>query len=422
MLGAIYRYFIRFIFVNLMFVFSVIGFEYYLNSESLSHYSGLKTIFHLKSIFNNYIFNSVFFDLYEYLFFAINIYLLIWLIRYFRYLNLPYALTIFKDVKQIEGMQKKYKSSHDSFRKKVTTKNGYKLYYKNWVSISLDEYNDKKKEIIQYLGFDGEIDVKPWGKRGVELTFYKLPIIMEASLLDYKKGFINYGFSRNGNYYVPFENLIHTICVGESGSGKSNNMHHLLQSIMLNDEMVEKVELIDLKGTELYRYRDIGYMNFIDDINQVKEKLLYLKEVMNSRFKEMKEKNLQLYNGKFHFVFIDEIGTIGTYPNKKLKDEIFDLMIELFQKGRAARIIFFIFAQKIDSTNIPSNVLANIPTKVLMKTDSDFNINNTIGTKESLEKITLTDPDSFNKGRAILKDGYTSEKILLQIPYVRFKD
>ena len=422
MLGAIYRYFIRFIFVNLMFVFSVIGFEYYLNSESLSHYSGLKTIFHLKSIFNNYIFNSVFFDLYEYLFFAINIYLLIWLIRYFRYLNLPYALTIFKDVKQIEGMQKKYKSSHDSFRKKVKTKNGYKLYYKNWVSISLDEYNDKKKEIIQYLGFDGEIDVKPWGKRGVELTFYKLPIIMEASLLDYKKGFINYGFSRNGNYYVPFENLIHTICVGESGSGKSNNMHHLLQSIMLNDEMVEKVELIDLKGTELYRYRDIGYMNFIDDINQVKEKLLYLKEVMNSRFKEMKEKNLQLYNGKFHFVFIDEIGTIGTYPNKKLKDELFDLMIELFQKGRAARIIFFIFAQKIDSTNIPSNVLANIPTKVLMKTDSDFNINNTIGTKESLEKITLTDPDSFNKGRAILKDGYTSEKILLQIPYVRFKD
>jgi S-DNA-T family DNA segregation ATPase FtsK/SpoIIIE len=57
-----------------------------------------------------------------------------------------------------------------------------------------------------------------------------------------------------------------------------------------------------------------------------------------------------------------------------------------------------------------------------MKTDSDFNINNTIGTKELLEKITLVDPDSFNKGRAILKDGYTSEKILLQIPFIRFKD
>ncbi len=27
-----------------------------------------------------------------------------------------------------------------------------------------------------------------------------------------------------------------------------------------------------------------------------------------------------------------------------------------------------------------------------------------IGTKELLEKITLVDPDSFNKGRAILKE------------------
>lgn len=422
MFGAFYRYFTRFIFLNLAFIFSIIGFEYYLNRESISPYLGFKIIFHLQELINEYIFNSIFFNLYIYLFFVINIYLLIWFIRYFRYLNLPYALNIFKDVKQMEGMEKKYKASHDSFIKKVKTKNGHKLYYKNWVSISIDAYNEKKKEIIQYLDFDGEIDVKPWGKRGVELVFYSLPKFIQASLADYKKGFINYGFGREGHYYVPFENLIHSLVVGESGSGKSNDMHHVLQSIILNDEIVEKVELIDLKGTELYRYRDFEYMNFIDDINLIKDKFLYLKEVMNSRFKEMKEKNLQLYNGKFHFVFIDEIGTIGTYPNKKVRDEIFDLMVELFQKGRAARIIFFIFAQKIDSTNIPSNVLANIPTKVLMKTDSDFNINNTIGTKESLEKITLVDPDSFNKGRAILKDGYTSEKILLQIPYVRFKD
>lgn len=422
MLGGFYRYFVRFFIVNLAFFVSIFSFEYYLNRENFSPYLWLKIIFHLKDIIQNYQVNSILFDFYISIFFAINLYLIIWFIRYFKYLNLPYAINIFKDIKQIEGMQKKYKSSHDSFRKKVKTNNGYKLFYKNWVSISIDTYTEKKKEIIQYLDFEGEIDVKPWGKRGVELTFYKLPTVIQASLLDYRKGFINYGFGKNGNYYVPFENLIHTICVGESGSGKSNNMHHLLQSIMLNDEIIEKVELIDLKGTELYRYRDIEYMNFIDDINQIKEKFLYLKEIMNSRFKEMKEKNQQLYNGKFHFVFIDEVGTIGTYPNKKLRDEIFDLMIELFQKGRAARIIFFIFAQKIDSTNIPSNVLANIPTKVLMKTDSDFNINNSIGTKESLEKITLVDPDSFNKGRAILKDGYTSEKILLQIPFIRFKD
>ncbi len=64
-----------------MFVFSVIGFEYHLNSESLSHYSGLKKIFHLKELMGNYILTAIFFDLYLYLFFAINLYLLIWLIK-----------------------------------------------------------------------------------------------------------------------------------------------------------------------------------------------------------------------------------------------------------------------------------------------------------------------------------------------------
>jgi hypothetical protein len=54
----------------------------------------------------------------------------------------------------------------------------------------------------------------------------------------------------------------------------------------------------------------------------------------------------------------------------------------------------------------------------LNKNDENCDVFN----KELLEKITLVDPDSFNKGRAILKDGYTSEKILLQIPFIRFKD
>jgi S-DNA-T family DNA segregation ATPase FtsK/SpoIIIE len=96
-------------------------------------------------------------------------------------------------------------------------------------------------------------------------------------------------------------------------------------------------------------------------------------------------------------------------------------MIEIAQKGRAAKILLFIFAQKIDSTNIPSNVLANLQTRVLMKTDSDFNINNTIGKKEDLENITVLNPDSFPRGRAIIKNGFTSEKVLVQFPLIELK-
>ena len=180
---------------------------------------------------------------------------------------------------------------------------------------------------------------------------------------------------------------------------------------------MDSLSLIDLKGTELYRYRNHDKVEFIDTVDNVLDTLKSLKIEMNDRFEEMKKNNEVIYSGKFKFAFIDEIGTIGTNPNKKLKDETFALLIELLQKARAAKIIFFIFAQKIDSTNIPTNVLANIQSRILMKTDSDFNLNNTIGKKEDLEKITRIDVDSFPRGRAIYKDGITSEKVLIQTPF-----
>lgn len=93
-------------------------------------------------------------------------------------------------------------------------------------------------------------------------------------------------------------------------------------------------------------------------------------------------------------------------------------MIELFQKGRACKIIFMLFAQKVDSTNIPSNVLTNIQSRILMKTDNEFNTNSTIGTKEKIEEITITEVANFNRGRAIIKDGLTSKKDLIQVPYI----
>ena len=237
----------------------------------------------------------------------------------------------------------------------------------------------------------------------------------------YKPNIINFGSSIKGDYIIPFSELTHTIVVGESGSGKSNFMHHLLSSFISSKTEIERIELIDLKGTELFIYQGIKYMHFIDELIQVRDTLLTVRGKMQERFKVMKTQGEQLYSGKYHFIVIDEIGTIGTCPDKKLRDEIFNLMIKISQKGRAAKILLFIFAQKIDSTNIPSNVLANIQTKILMKTDSDFNINNTIGKKEDLENITILNPDSFPRGRAIIKNGYTSEKVLVQFPLIELK-
>lgn len=429
MRGAFYRYSLRFILVNFLLLIIFIGHEIYLNFEIVSQLKLRDIIWHrdlIKStIFQNITFNKI----YLVLFAISNLYLILWLIKFFKYLNLPYALNIYSDIKQLEGFDKKFKVSHDKFVKKIKhdqsfleeAKN-FSLLFKNGTAINSKIYDKKKDQIAQYLGWDGDIKVYNYKKKGIELFFYKLPTYTKYSLLDLNTGYINLGHSMFGRTKIPLSHVTSMIVVGESGSGKSNYMHFLLQSLFYNRAEIDLIDLIDLKGTELYRYREYQKVNFIDDIELLKDKLIEIRDQMNQRFDQMKLDNVQTYNGDYKFIIIDEIGTIGTNPNKKLKDEIFTLLIELSQKGRAAKVILWIYAQKIDSTNIPSNVLTNLQSKILMRSDSDFNAINTIGKKEDIEKITRTDPADFPKGRAIFKDGISSEKILLQVPFVKFKD
>lgn len=69
-----------------------------------------------------------------------------------------------------------------------------------------------------------------------------------------------------------------------------------------------------------------------------------------------------------------------------------------------------------------SNLLNTILLSVFFNTDSDYNVNVTLGKKELVEKITKVDIDSFNHGRCIFKDGTNSDKTLIQVPYIEFND
>ena len=301
------------------------------------------------------------------------------------------------------------------------------LYFRNKNAIDLKLYQDKKDEIMHFLGFHNksiEIDIKPLYRKWVKIELYELPNSFNFEIRKLKKGYLYYGVSSKGDYYISLENQTSMITVAESGSGKSNLLNLLLYSIFFNygvgtneDSNISSTVLIDLKGNELSLYKYKG-TQFIDNIEEVATIFTELKEVMYNRYKEMQINGDKLYKGKRIFVVIDEVGTIGTYHEKKLRDSIFNDMIELFQKGRACKIIFLIFAQKCDSTNIPSNVLTNIQSRILMKTDSEFNTNSMIGTKEQIQTITHIDVANFNKGRAIIKDGISSQTTLIQVPYV----
>ncbi len=369
---------------------------------------------------NGAVLNADIIEKYQYYFLAVAIFVLmnriIHFIRYKKFIMLPYSLSLYnranneeKDTKIFLDRFKKYDK-----RKKI-------IYFKNSLSIDKKMYLDLKDRIIHLLGYEDkkeiEIEIEAHKTKEVAIRTYELPTYFEWNTYYLKLEHIYLGHNKNGRYFLPLKDLTSTICCGESGAGKSNFLNMIIFSLLHNSDYIDKLDFIDLKGVELSRYK-LKNTTFTDNIEETEILLENLKNEMNLRFQEMKEKGDLIYNGKYRICLIDEIGTISTHHNKKAKENIFNSLIEIAQKGRASKVILLIFSQKIDSTNIPTNTLTNLQASFLLKTSSNFNVNNTIGLQEEIEEITRTRVQDFPKGRMIYKDGLTSEKILLQTPYL----
>ncbi len=341
---------------------------------------------------------------------------IIYFLKYHRFILLPYSLSLYN---RVADEQKESKIYLDRFKKYDKKTNTY--YFRNRLAIDKKMYLDSKDKIIHLLGYEDknevEFEIKAVGKKEIAIRLYKLPLKFNWHIELLKDKAIYLGHSKNGAYFLPLENLTSSICCGESGAGKSNFLNMLIFSLLHNFNYIDKLDFIDLKGVELSRYK-LNNTTFTDNLEQVDKLLENLKNEMNKRFSEMKEKGDLIYDGKYTICLIDEIGTISTHHDKKLKEQIFNNLIELGQKGRASKVLLLVFSQKIDSTNIPTNVLTNLQGSFLLRTSSQFNINNSIGLQEEIEEITRTRVQDFCKGRVIFKDGLTSEKILLQTPYL----
>ena len=348
----------------------------------------------------------------------INFYAFFKAIIFRKEISMPYALNLFQTLKSYWWKKESTKNIHDRFEKLTHDS----IYYKNSVSIEIAKYENQKEEILQFLKLpkEYEMDVIRHGRKGVQLQLFNLPQSVSFNINFLEKDKIFFGISKNGKHTIDLNNLTHLGIVGISGSGKSNLLNTILLSVFFNIDKFENIFLIDLKGVELARYEKLNKVTFIDNALETLEVLKKLKEIMNTRYKIMREKELLKYKEEYILVVIDEVGTLSV--DKKLKEEINTLLIELFQKGRACNIFFHIYGQKFDSTQLSSNILTNLQGTITLKTDSDYNVNITLGKKELVEKITKVDIDSFNHGRCIFKDGTNSEKTLIQVPYINYDD
>lgn len=256
---------------------------------------------------------------------------LIYYIRYYRFHILPYSLKLFN---RVNDEQKESKIYLDKFKKYDKKSNTY--FFKNRLAIDKKAYLDLKDRIIHLLGYENkdevEFEIKAYNKKEVAIKLFKLPKKFNWHIGLLKDKNIYLGHNKDGSYYLPLENLTSSICCGESGSGKSNFLNMIIFSLLHNSQYIEHLYFIDLKGVELSRY-ELNNTTFTDNIEEVNILLENLKNEMNIRFKQMKEKKDLTYDGNFRICLIDEIGTISTHFDKKLKENIFnpDYAIGKFQ-------------------------------------------------------------------------------------------
>lgn len=302
----------------------------------------------------------------------------------------------------------------------------FALEYTNLISINLDNYRKAKERMLHYLGLiqkGYEVSIYPIKSKTVRLVFYKLPNFYEMDYGLLKIGGLFLGKYERGLYHRNFDTIDHHLVVGESGSGKSNYMHLLILNILfnriaINKNIINRMFLIDLKGgVELNAYSNIENVEFVNNIERLDTLLDDIIEDMKITQEYMLQNNIRK-NDTYTFIIFDEVGAVSVYPDKKIRESITNKLSLISMQGRSSGHIMFLFAQKIDATILPIQITNNIQSRVLLKTTSDNNIS-IIDLKENIrDRITSTEIQDFNKGRAIYKNGLTSEKNLVQFPFI----
>ena len=352
-------------------------------------------------------------------------------IRYWKYIILPYSLNLHNNFKDDRAQRDLFLDRFVSIRKIRSKKvlerilckdlDRFELEYKNFVAIDIDNYKQHTEQILHFLGLiEKRYEVKVYHKKdkNIVLSFYKLPKLYKVDRSPFKPNKLFLGMNEKGLFYRNLETIDHHLVVGSSGSGKSNFMQMLNINFLFNLCSIKKMYMVDLKGgVELKRFEKIEKVQFVSDIYKLNSFLDTVIEDLKTTQEEMLRINTRKIKELTLLIF-DEIGAISVYPDKKLREEIFNKLALIAMQGRSSSIFLFLFAQKMDASVLPSSIINNINSRVLLSTSSDYNIN-LIDLKDKIrENITWVEVQDFNKGRAIYKNGITSEKTLVQFPFI----
>lgn len=294
------------------------------------------------------------------------------------------------------------------------------LIFRNMIKSNYEDYLKDKENIKQYLKWDS-IEIERYKDKYTKLTKTDLLKFFDFDGNKLKDKRIYMGLTKgNKDFYIEFDKLTHLAIGRSSGSGKSVFLQNFLLNLFRNFNKIDELYLTDFKLVELQRYRNYEKITYINNVEDYLTHLKNLQKTMYNRLKIMSDKGIVKWDGNFIFWIVDEMGTLKTHSNKKLLDEIDTITIDLAQKRRRTNIRMMFVGQKLDTENISSNVLNNIQSKIVMRTDSNDTILKVVSDTENLLNnvgLDVKDIKNFGKGRGIYKSGDDSSFTLFQTPY-----
>lgn len=216
-----------------------------------------------------------------------------------------------------------------------------------------------------------------------------------------------------------------TLVTGASGTGKTNALHILVQSLVANRALFDAIYLIDGKdGVAFNRYRNAapGKVHVLWKDADVWQLMSKLTAEMRQRNEAQRDKNIDNAISQFIAVVIDEMATFtakpsvdAKNPDNKLHARFIDDLTQLARRGSSTGLRLIVSAQEPVVEQIPASVRANCLSTLAFRLPIDAHATAVFGQLDTLP----ADPRRLARGRALFKNGLSSEVHQVQFPVLR---
>lgn len=171
----------------------------------------------------------------------------------------------------------------------------------------------------------------------------------------------------------------HLVIGGTTGSGKSTLLHSLMYSALIHSPARMQFVLIDLKGVELKRYRNLPHtIRYADAPSDAISAINLVKDLMKSRLEKLKRTDEVIYNGNDIYLIIDEMAVLM----QTTKAKILEPLSEIMRLGRATKVHVISATQNPSRSSgggLPSIVSQNCTASVCLRTRSAIESRQTVG-------------------------------------------